>query len=258
MYEAVHAHPDGESTVARLAATAADYGFDGVVVRNHGDARAEYDADRIRDEYGLDVVRGVEIRANDPSQASGYLGSYREDATVLALHGGSTALNRFAVHQERVDVLAHPMREGDLNHVLVKAAKEHGVRLEVNLARVLRASGGRRVRALSDLRKLRELIEDCEAPYVVSADAASHLELRAPRELLAVGEVIGFDPEAIEAGLAEWGEVAAANRERVSAAFVEPGVRRGRHGETPSRDDDHVDTDTEVDAADRDSTEADR
>ena len=231
MYEAAHAHPDGESTVARVAATAADYGYEGVVVRNHGDARADYDADRIREGYGVDVVRGVEIRADDPSQASGYLGSYREDATVLALHGGSTELNRFAVHQERVDVLAHPMREGDLNHVLVKAAKEHGVRLEVNLARVLRASGGRRVRALSDLRKLRELIDDCEAPYVVSADAASHLELRAPRELLAVGEVIGFDPEAIEAGLTEWGRLAAANRERTSGAFVEPGVRRGRYEE---------------------------
>ena len=38
MYEAVHARPDGEATVARLARTAADYGYEGVVVRNHGDA----------------------------------------------------------------------------------------------------------------------------------------------------------------------------------------------------------------------------
>ena len=229
MYEAVHAHPDGESTVARLAATADEYGYEGVVVRNHGEARADYDAGPIREEYGVDVVRGVEIRADDPAQASGYLGSHRQDATVLVLHGGSTALNGFAVRQDRVDVLAHPMRHGDLNHVLVKAAKEHGVRLEVNLAQVLRASGGRRVRALSGLRKLRELIEAIDAPYVVSGDATSHLELRAPRELFAVGEVIGFDPEDVEAGLAEWGRIAATNRERTSAAFVEPGVRRGRY-----------------------------
>lgn len=231
MYEAVHAHPDGESTVARMAATAADYGFEGIVVRNHGGARADYDADSIRGEYDVDVVTGVEIRAEDPSQASGYLGSHRRDATVLVLHGGSTALNRFAVRQERVDVLAHPMRGGDLNHVLVKAAKEHGVRLEVNLADVLRTSGGSRVRALSGLRKLRELISAYDAPYVVSGDPSGHLQLRAPRALLAVGEVIGFDPEAIEAGLAEWGRIAATNRERTSASFVEPGVRRGRHEE---------------------------
>jgi len=40
-YEAVHARPDGDSTVARLAMTASEYGFDGLVVRNHGDAPRE-------------------------------------------------------------------------------------------------------------------------------------------------------------------------------------------------------------------------
>jgi len=58
MYEAVYAHPDGKSTVARFAKRAADYGFEGVVVRNHADARAAYDPERIREEYGIDVVEG--------------------------------------------------------------------------------------------------------------------------------------------------------------------------------------------------------
>lgn len=235
MYEAAHVHPDGHSTVARLAATAADYGFDGLVVRNHGETAAGYEADAIREAYGIDVVEGVEIRAEDPAQASGYIGSLRPRTTVLCLHGGSTAMNRFAVRQERVDVLAHPMRHGDLNHVLVREAKDHGVRLEVNLGRVLRAEGGRRVQALSGLRKLRELIEAYDAPYVISGDPTGHLELRAPRELVAVGEAMGFDADAIEAGLAEWGRIAAANRERADEDFIEPGVRRGRYdgGEDP-------------------------
>jgi ribonuclease P/MRP protein subunit RPP1 len=226
LYEAVHARPDGESTVARLALTAADHGYDGLVVRNHGDAMADYDADRIAGEYGIDVVEGVEIRADSGSRASGFVGSHRPHRTVVCLHGGS--LNRFGVEQDRIDVLAHPMREGDVNHVLAKAAAEHGVRLEFNLARVLRADGGPRVQAIQGLRKLRELVETYDVPYVVSADAASHLELRAPRELVAVGEVVGFDAEQVRSGLAEWGRLAARNRERQSDAFVEPGVRLGR------------------------------
>lgn len=229
MYEAAHVHPDGQSTVARLAVTAADYGFEGLVVRNHGEAATDYEADAIRQEYGVDVVDGIEIRAQDPAQASGYLGALRPQTTVLCLHGGSTELNQFAVRQERVDVLAHPTRHGDLNHVLVREAKEHGVRLEVNLGRVLRAEGGRRVQVLSGLRKLRELLEAYDAPYVVSGDPAGHLALRAPRELVAVGEAMGFDAEAIEAGLTEWGRIAAANRERADEDFIEPGVRRGRY-----------------------------
>lgn len=234
MYEAVHAHPDGESTVARLAATAADYGFDGIVVRNHADATAEYDAAAIRETYDVDVVDGVEIRADDPAQASGYVGGLRPRTTVLCLHGGTSALNRFAVRQDRVDVLAHPMREGDVDHVLVREAKAHDVRLEVDLGPVLREVGGRRVRSVADLRKLRELLQAYDAPYVVSGEPSGHLALRAPRELAAVGEVVGFDPAAIERGLAEWGRIAAANRERADPDFVEPGVRRGRYGDSPA------------------------
>jgi ribonuclease P/MRP protein subunit RPP1 len=41
-----------------------------------------------------------------------------------------------------------------------------------------------------------------------------------------VGEAIGFDAEAVEAGLAEWGQLAERNRERLSGSYVEPGVRR--------------------------------
>lgn len=237
LYEAVHARPDGESTVARLALTAAEYGYDGLVVRNHGDAMADFDADRIADAYGIDVVPGVEVRAADASRASGYVGSHRESTPVVCLHGGD--LNRFGVEQDRLDVLAHPMRGGDVNHVLAKAAAEHGVRLEFNLADVLRADGGPRVQAVSRLRKLRELVRKYDAPYVVSADARSHLQLRAPRELVAVGEVIGFDREEISEGLREWGRIAERNRERLSEAFVEPGVWAGRYeerGRDPGRE----------------------
>ena len=232
MYEAVHAHPEGDSTVARFAATAHEYGFEGIVVRNHGDVAADYDADRIRDAYGIDVVEGVEIRADGPAQASGYLGSHRPSHTIVLLHGGTNRLNRFAVEHERIDVLAHPTAgEGDFNHVLAKAAAKNGVRVEFNLEDVLRADGGPRVRALEKLRRLRKLVEKYDAPYVVSADPFSHLQIRAPRELIALGEAIGFESAQIETGLAEWGRLAARNRRRRSDGFIQPGVERGRYEE---------------------------
>jgi ribonuclease P/MRP protein subunit RPP1 len=226
MYEAVYAHPDGDSTVARHALTAADSDYDGVVVRNHGDEPAEYDADAIADEYGVDVAEGVEVRADDPSRASGFVGNYRSDRAVVVVHGGDRRINRFAVEQAAVDVLAHPMRDdGDFNHVLANAAADNGVRVEFDFGPVLRASGGSRVRAIKDLRKLRELVEDAGAPFVVSASPSTHLQIRAPRDIVAVGEAIGFDADAVRDGLAEWGRVAERNRERQSDAVVEPGVR---------------------------------
>lgn len=226
MYEGVHARPDGASTVARLAMTASEYGYEGIVVRNHGDQPASYDPEMVREQYGIDVVTGVEIRASDPSRASGFVGNHREDATIVAVDGGDPAINRFAVEQPAVDVLAHPMAgDGDFNHVLAREAADNGVRVEVSLRSVLHREGGERARTLRALRKLWEILDYYETPYVVSADPRSHLDVRAPRELQALGDVVGMDGEDVAAGLAEWGRAAERNRARTSEAFVEPGVR---------------------------------
>lgn len=226
-YESVYGHPEGDATVARQVKTAAEYGFGGVVVRSH---EAEYDPGTLADRHGVDVVRGAEVDADDPEGASGAVGNARNDCTVLLVRGGTDALNRFAVEQDRVDVLTRPFDGGgDVNHVLVKAAVEHDVRIELDLGPVLCDDGGTRVRRLRKLRKLRELVEYFDAPYVVSATPESHLRLRSPRDLAAVGEQIGLGTEGVREGLAEWGRLAARNRERLSGSFISPGVREGRH-----------------------------
>ena len=225
MYEAVVAHPEGDATVSRFALTAREYGYDGIVVRNAPDVDSPVDAGDVADETNVDVVRGVEIDADDPDAASGYLGTYRSECTILSVRGGTEALNRFAIEQSRVDVLARPMAgDGDLDHVLVRRAAENGVRLEFDLGRVMDATGGTRVRAIQQLAKLRDLVDDADAPFVVSGTPRSHLELRAPRELRAVGSVVGLGEDLIEEGLAEWGRLAERNRRRTDDRFVEPGV----------------------------------
>lgn len=228
-YEAVYAHPTGAATAARQVKTAAEYGFEGVVVRTR---EAASDPASLADRYGIDVVSGVEVDAEDPQAASGAVGNHRSDCTLLLVRGGTDALNRFAVEQDCVDVLTQPFDgAGDVNHVLVKEAVAHDVRIEFDLGTVLRDDGGTRVRRLRKLRKLRELVAYFDAPYVVSATATSHLRLRAPRDLVAVGEQIGFGADAVRAGLAEWGRLAARNRARLAESFISPGVQRGRDDE---------------------------
>jgi ribonuclease P/MRP protein subunit RPP1 len=229
MYEAVHAHPDGTATVARFARDAADLGYDGIVVRDRSDCRND-DTDRVRDAYGIDIVEAVEIRANDPSAASGAVGNFRPKRTLVCVRGGTDALNRFACEAERVDVLTSPLSgDGEVNHVLAKAAARNGVRIELDLGPILRTTGGRRVQYLSALERLWRVTDRYDAPFVVSATPRSHLELRAPRELAALGAVCGLDETTIREGLREWGRLAERNRERDSERFIEPRVRRGRH-----------------------------
>ncbi len=227
MYAAIHAYPDGSSTVARMAHTAAEYGYGGIVVRNHGTDQATYDPERIASTYDIDVVACIEVRTDDPAQASGYVGNYREQRTIVAVHGGTPALNRFAVEQPAVDVLAHPLSgDHELDHVLVKTAAENGVRLEVNLRDILHQTGGTRVRTIEALQRLRRLLVEYDTPFVVSCDSRSHLELRAPRDLIGVGEQLGFDAQSIRDGLTEWATLAERNRDRMDAAYLGPGLRR--------------------------------
>jgi ribonuclease P/MRP protein subunit RPP1 len=233
MYEAVYATPDGDTTVSRFAHAAARYGYDGVVVRDTGadGGLGTRDDDRIRERFGTDVVDGFEVTAESPESAAGAIGARRPSRTLVLVRGGER-LNRFAAEQDRVDVLARPFeRGGDVNHVVVKAARDHGVRLEFDLGPVLRRDGGRRVQSLRKLRKLRELVAAYDAPYVVSATPRSHLGLRAPRELDALGETLGFEAGAIREGFAEWGRLVERNRHRLSDSFIAPGVERGRYEE---------------------------
>lgn len=227
MYEAVYAYPAGEATASRYARTADEFGYEGIVVRTRD---TDYDRAAILDRYGTDVVRGIEIDADDPASASGAIGEAREQCTVLLVRGGTAALNRFAAEQDRVDVLAQPMAgEGDVNHVIVKAAADHGVRLEFDLGPVLRSSGGRRVQAIRGLTKLFEIVDHYDAPYVISATPERHLELRSERELRAVGESIGLEADWIIRGLEEWRRLTERNRDRQSGEFIAPGIRKGQY-----------------------------
>ena len=232
MYEAVYANPDEEGSIRRLVETASAYGFDGVVVRNATEGALVDELLATREAASIDVVDAGEITASEPQRASGSVGNVRHSRTTVIVRGGSPVLNRFAVENEKVDVLSRPMAgEGDVNHVLAKAAVANGVCIEFDLGPVLRESGGRRVRVLQSLGKLFEIADYYDAPYVVSATPADRFELRAPRELAAVGEQIGLSREWIEEGLAEWGRLAARNRRIQSDSFIEPGVERGRYDE---------------------------
>ena len=226
MYEAGRARPAGPSTVARLAATVADCGFEGLVAAAPPADRPAVDRDAIAEAWGVDVVDAAVLEPDDPAGASGAIGHHREEATLLVLRAPTASLAAYAARQPKVDVLVPPADGDGLDDVLVNAAAEHGVRLAVDLGPVLRARGPDRTAAIAGLRKLRELIEHADAPYVVTGSPGSHLELRAPRELAAVAAVAGFDREAVEAGLAEWGRLADRNRERLTGDYVAPGVRR--------------------------------
>ncbi|MFB6187364.1 MAG: RNase P subunit p30 family protein [Halobacteriaceae archaeon] len=226
MYESVVVYPRGDSTLARFAKTANVYGYSGLIIRADRDQIPLESVPTIQERYDIDIATAVEIDADSKGEVSGHLGAVRNEYPLIMCRGGSPSLNRFAVESPRIDILSAPMEdEGDFNHVLARKATENNVAIELSFANVLRDAGGRRVQSIQQLRKLEEIITHYDTPYVCTGSPHSHLELRAPREMKAVGNQIGFSPEFVEKGLQHWQEILETNRKRMSEQYISDRVR---------------------------------
>lgn len=219
----------GAATPSRLALTAEAYGYDGLIIRSSPD-----DEPQPYPDVGIDLVSGIELDPSDRAQASGAIGHYRSQCDLLLVRGGETELNRYVLEEPRVDVLSAPFAgTGDLNHVLANTAAANDVAVELRLEPVLRDSGQRRISHIKQLRKAIELLTAAEAPYVVTAAATSHLELRSPRDLQSLASVLGLEsvvedpPGVLADGLSRWARITQRNRSRRSESFIEPGIYRG-------------------------------
>jgi ribonuclease P/MRP protein subunit RPP1 len=244
VYDAVVPYPIGSSTLSRYARTATRYGYDGVISltrydgtdRDHERSRPEID----RDGLAGDAVDGALLDATDRERASVALDRSRVDHTIVVCRAASTSLQRFAAESRRIDVMSVPIEGDHLEHGVAKAAAEHGVRVAVDLEPVIHDRGGDRVRAIATLQRRKRYLEDVGADHVVTASPVDHLELRAPRDLAAIGASVELGGEWTREGLSEWTALVERNRERQAEDFVEPGVYRGtpedrdRDGQRPA------------------------
>lgn len=215
VYEAVRA--DGRTTPARFALTAARYGYDGVIVFG---ASIEAERARIAGSYGIDVGHGAWIRAAERDEAARRIAAARGEADVVLAASGAASLDRFLAERESLDVL---IPSGIPRHTTLTAAAQHGVRIGLDMGDLLR--GDDRAGGMNAARRIARLLIELDVPFVVTAAPTSHLELRAGRELTALGATIDLPADVVRAGLAEWGNILQRTRTVRDDTFIQPGVR---------------------------------
>ncbi|HTX44550.1 MAG TPA: ribonuclease P protein component 3 [Methanocella sp.] len=196
----VHAYPEGGSTVSRLALAAKEYGYAGLCVANHSDFFL--DLENITP-AGVDVVRGVEIRASNPRELRKQVDRLRDRVQVLAVHGGDPAINRAACEDERVDILMHPPdgKTSGINHILAKLAADKHVAIGFELVPIICNKGGSRVRALSNYRTNLALLKKYGGPFVVVSGAMSFYDMRDARAAISLCRLFGMGEEDAIRGL---------------------------------------------------------
>ncbi|QKQ98033.1 hypothetical protein GKQ38_00645 [Candidatus Nanohaloarchaea archaeon] len=150
-------------------------------------------------------VNTVFIQADGWGELKRKIREKRENADILVFEGGDEELNRKACESSRIDVLLHPekgRKDSGLNHIMAEEAAENNVAIGLDFAQ-LDDSGKKRVHVLSHWRRNLKLCEKYGAQYLITTGAEQVHQLRAPRELRALIDSIGYSGQEAVSGTPE-------------------------------------------------------
>ncbi|MFA4956428.1 MAG: RNase P subunit p30 family protein [Candidatus Methanoperedens sp.] len=182
-----YTHPEN---VGLMAIEGKRYGYSGIaVIGQDTNEKTIFPED-------FSIYRGVKIQAK-PSRIREEIKKYRGSDNILIVEGGEEEINRASVETEGLDILMHPL---EFNNVLAKAASDNSVSIGFNLGLLIRLQGVERVRELKTMRINLKHARKYKLQLILTSDAHSIYDLRAPREMVAISSIFGMtEKEAVDA-----------------------------------------------------------
>lgn len=208
----------GENPLDEMASFAKILGLDGLgVVRYYSGGSIQPLGTEGID---IDIVNAIMLKPGSPEELSRLAEKARGRAELLMVHGGDYDVNRAACENPLVDVLCHPelgRPDSGLDHVVVKAAADNQVAIEINFREILESYKRQRVHVLSGLRRNIKLCSKYKAKMITSSGAVRKWNMRPGRNLAAMAHLLGLDlGEAIDTVTAVPEELVRTNREKLA------------------------------------------
>jgi RNase P/RNase MRP subunit p30 len=161
-----------------------------------------YDDDHVAYEnsLGMDIISRVELSPTSPGELLSSLRRIRNRFEVVAVYCSSKAVARQAAKDHRVDILMFP---GDLSERKAVGLDEQeatlaagmGCSFEISAVELIRAGSTRMAKLLTRLKKETAAARRHDIPIIVSSGAAAALELREPRALSAILDLLDVEEE---------------------------------------------------------------
>ncbi|MCD6092755.1 MAG: hypothetical protein J7J38_01915 [Candidatus Aenigmarchaeota archaeon] len=177
-------HIEIENDAEKVIEYAKMLGFSGIAVTANPPAH--------RDE--IEIVPCILIKAENKEDMKNEIEKYRNKTELVMVYGGNYEINRAACEDGRVDVLCSPERgrkDSGLDHICVRSASENNVAIEINFNEVLNSKN--RSQSLSFLRRNIYLCNKYNAKIITTSGAKSIWEMRSPRELASLTNLLGLD-----------------------------------------------------------------
>ena len=151
----------------------------------------------------IDLITSVEIIASGTRDLKRKVSKFRKMAEVIIVYGGEYNINRIAAEDERVDIISHPehkRKDSGIDEIIARSAKERNVAIEINFNEILETYRKIRSHVFNHMMKNISICKKHDTMMVISSDAKSHWEMRDPRELSSIGQILGMDlKESIDA-----------------------------------------------------------
>ncbi len=193
-------YPAGDSTLARMAAEAAELGFDSIVAVGEGNLPVR----------GVRVLYGAVIGAASHKEV---IRQVREPVTrradVVFVNAGDISFNRAVISIREVQVLRniHTTRKNAFDHVAARSAAERGVAVDISMAPLIQHRGAKRQRALQRYEDILLLHRRYGFPLTISSGACSILDQRSVRDIRGLCALFGMTEEEVSEALASVGRI---------------------------------------------------
>lgn len=185
----------GESSPEEILDFAKKLGLNGVGIVRYYNGREPQKIEAKTGSENIDVVNAVMLKPKSPGELNTLAEKARKKAEVLMVHGGDYDINRAACENPLIDVLCHPelgRKDSGLDHICAKAAAENKVAMEINFREILESYKKQRVHVIAAMKKNAMLCENYNASVVATSGAVTKWNMRAPRDLAAVANILGL------------------------------------------------------------------
>ena len=219
-FECLNAFPEGAASASRMALTAKGLGYQGIIICNQ-EPNKIFMPHAIEMIKGIEVAIGVEVTASGSKALKSRISALRARYPFLVVRAGTEETIRVASEDPNVDLLMHPC---DVRRSLAistaRAARLNQICIGFDLSPLVILRGSSRSRWLEAVRRNLQLVRKFELHPVITASAKSHLDLHSPRDLVAMAQVAGFEPDEAKEALRRPGILLSLNRRK----WMGPGV----------------------------------
>lgn len=189
----------GENSIEQIIDFAKKLGYSGIAIcDNYQGSEKLNELKKVLSEVqsDLEIYAGVNIQAKDVSQLKEIISKVREKVHIIIVSGGDYSINRAACEDSRIDILAHPELgriDSGLDEPSLRAATANNVSIQLNFREILYNFRKSRSYVLNHIRKNINLCNHFRTPVVFCSGAQSIWDMRNPRELISIANVLEME-----------------------------------------------------------------